>query len=86
MRFHYLQEKFKANPQPPVSGLSGQWFDRESTITLRQLGRKMTVKELLAVVPAQKGFFALHYWAPEALSAKYLPVFRRVVQSFQALP
>ena len=82
---YHIQEKFKANAHPPVSGLPGRWYDRESAITLRQMGKKATVKEQLAVIPARKGFYVLHYWAPGGLAGKYAPVFLRVTQSFRAV-
>lgn len=81
---YHIKEKFRT--QPPASGLPGRWYGRESTITTRHpFIRKMTVKEQLAVLPARKGFYALHYWAPGELADKYAPVFLRVVKSFRAV-
>ncbi|MBI4644548.1 MAG: hypothetical protein HY790_11670 [Deltaproteobacteria bacterium] len=83
---YYLQEKFQTAGQPPASSPPGQWFERQSFISLRGTGKKLSIKELLEVIPAKKGFYTLHYWAPAGLAEKYAPVFQRVVQSFQPLP
>lgn len=86
VRLNYIQERFKADAQPPVRGFAGRWFERESTITIRETGKKMKVREQLAVVPAPNGFYALHFWAPGELFDKYAPVFQHVVKSFQPVP
>ena len=78
-------EKFQA-AQPPANSPGGQWFARQTVVSLRGTGNKLPIKELLGVIPAQSGFYALHYWAPAALAEKYAPVFHRVVQSFQPVP
>jgi len=86
VRFSYLKEKFQAG-RPPASDLSGQWFERQATVTLRDgTNKELMIKELLGVIPAANGFYALHYWAPAVLFDKYAPVFQRLAKSFQPLP
>ncbi len=46
---------------------------------------KVIMDEQYIVVPASKGFFVLHYRAPERLFSTYLSVFEKVTESFEPL-
>jgi hypothetical protein len=37
------------------------------------------------VLPASKGYFVLHYRAPETIAEAYRPIFDKVVASFEPL-
>jgi hypothetical protein len=47
--------------------------------------RKVIMDEQFIVLPASKGFFVLHYRAPERIAGAYRLVFDRVVASFEPL-
>jgi len=47
--------------------------------------RKVTMDEQDIVLPASKGFFVLHYRAPETIAEAYRTVFDSVVASFEPL-
>jgi len=47
--------------------------------------RKVIIDEQYIVLPASKGFFVLHYRAPETIAEAYRLVFDKVVASFEPL-
>jgi hypothetical protein len=47
--------------------------------------RKVIMDEQYIVLPAPRGYFVLHYRAPETVAETYRPVFKRVVASFEPL-
>jgi hypothetical protein len=47
--------------------------------------RKVIMDEQYIVLPASKGFFVLHYRAPEAIAEAYRLIFDKVVASFEPL-
>lgn len=77
----YGEGKFRPWRQTTLNGRRATWFDREN---VNWHGDK--IRENLVAISAPKGFFALHYWAPAVSYDKYLPVFERLVKSFQPVP
>jgi hypothetical protein len=47
--------------------------------------KKVFMDEQYIVIPASKGYFVLHYRAPETIAEAYRPVFDKVVASFEPL-
>jgi hypothetical protein len=47
--------------------------------------RKVIMDEQYIVLPASKGFFVLHYRAPEGMAEAYRPFFDSVIASFEPL-
>jgi hypothetical protein len=42
----------------------------------------VVIKEKFYVIPAKKGFFVLHYFAPKSVFARHLGVFSNIVRTF----
>lgn len=86
--------KIKENRYGPVkalaaAGLAGKIFERESSIYLppgNPMASRVPVKEKVAVLTANEGFYVLRYYAPAALYQKHLPAYDRLLKSFKAGP
>lgn len=84
--------KIKENKYGPVTdvlvaGLKGKIFERETSIYLppgNPMAARVAIKEKVAVLTANDGFYVLRYYAPASLYLKHLPAYDRTLKSFQA--
>ncbi len=83
--------KIKENKYGPVkdilaAGRNGKTFERETFVFIppdSTTAVKTAIKEKLAVIPAKEGFYALRYYSPSSAYKKHMPIFDKVLKSFQ---
>lgn len=68
-------------PDDPIAGKEGD----PRVYEIAPVTKKVLMEEQYVVLPAAKGYFVLHYRAPEGVADRYRPLFEKVVASFQPL-
>ena len=80
----FQMKTFELVTRPPDDPIAGQEGDPR-VYEIAPVAKKVLMEEQYVVLPAAKGYFVLHYRAPEGVADRYRPIFETVVASFKPL-
>jgi hypothetical protein len=80
----FRMRTFELVSGPPARPIAGGENDPR-VYEIAPVAKKVIMEEQHIVLPASKGYFVLHYRAPEAVAERYRPIFEQVVATFEPL-